>query len=119
MQESTTKVDTLRKIVQAVADERARFFEIKGQGAGNYETNEFIARVRDRATGAFGQDFSEQRICGDSHHAVDFYFPDEATIVEIALGLRYPNSEFEKDVLKALMAQEHYPVERLVLIGKP
>lgn len=67
----------------------------------------------------FGEDVSEQRLCGDNSLAVDFYFKAEATIVEIALGVQKPNSEFEKDVLKAVMAKERgHAVERLVLIAR-
>lgn len=117
--EAKTKVVVLREIIQLVANERPVFFGIKGEGTGNLDTNSFIAEVRHRAKNAFGKDFSEQRICGKTGSAVDFYFEDEATIVEIALGLGSPNSEYEKDIMKALLAQEAYPVERLVLIGKP
>ena len=44
---------------------------------------------------------SERRLCGDTSFAADFFFQDDATIVEIALGLINPASEFEKDILKA------------------
>lgn len=116
--EGKTKVEVLREIIQQVADERPDFFKIKGEGAGNLDTNNFIAEVRQRAKGVFGEDFSERRI-GNTASAVDFYFEDEAAIVEIALGLRLPNSEYEKDIFKALLAQETCPVKHLVLVGKP
>ena len=52
--------------------------------------------------------------------AVDFYFPSEGTIVEIALGLRNPNTEFEKDILKAVIAKSlGHRVEKLLFISKP
>ena len=112
------KTSDLLVLIQRLADERPLFFERKGQGSGNRDTNDFVAELRKRATAKFGEDYSEQKICGDSNHAVDYYFEDEATIVEVALSLWTPNSEFEKDILKALMAQAHYPVNRLILIGK-
>jgi uncharacterized protein (DUF111 family) len=114
-----TKVEILRQIIQQLANERPIFFETKGEGAGNHDTNEFIAEVRRRARQLFGCDYSEQKICGDNQLAVDYYFEDEATIVEIALGIDKSNSEFEKDILKALLVQESHSVIRLVLIGKP
>lgn len=118
--EVKTKPDILQNIAQTVANDRPLFFHAKGAGMGDKDSNEFMAEVRRRALTAFGQDFSEKRICGDNHLAVDFYFEDEATIVEIALTLKNPASEFEKDILKALMAQEqNYPVKRLVFITKP
>lgn len=113
-----TKVDTLLAIIQQVANERPTFFHVKGEGAGDRDTNDFMREVRRRALAVFGQDCSEKRICGSNNSAVDFYFEDEATIVEIALGLRLPMSEYEKDIFKALMAQETVPVTRLVMIGK-
>ena len=117
--EFATKVESLQEIIQLVANERPIFFDIKGQGAGNLDTNGFIVEVRQRAQQKFGNDYSEKPICGTNGSKVDFYFEDEATVVEIALGLGSPNSEYEKDILKALLAQENYPVQRLVLIGKP
>lgn len=113
-----TKTRKLLEMIQVLADETAEFFVRKGQGKGNISTNIFVRELNHRAKVAFGQDYSEQKICGDTNHAVDYYFEDEATIVEVALSLWTPNSEFEKDILKALMAQESYPVQRLVLIGK-
>ena len=96
------------------------FFNVKGPGAGNKATNAFMSALRARAREAFGADFAERRICGDSGLCVDYYFPREATIVEIALGLRNPKTEFEKDILKAIMAQEaSNQVTRLLFISKP
>lgn len=75
--------------------------------------------LRSRAFELFGRDFSECKICGETSFAVDFYFPEEATIVEVALGLPNPLSEFEKDVLKAIIAQENgSEVRRLFFISR-
>jgi hypothetical protein len=117
--DARTKVDMLLKMIQQIADDHPNFFVRKGQGVGNLDTNLFVTELNKRALEEFGVDHSEKKICGETNHAVDYYFQDEAAIVEVALSLWTPNSEFEKDILKALMAQEHYPVKRLVLIGKP
>lgn len=96
------------------------FFDTKGPGKGNHSTNNFIAKLGELATREFGEDFSERNICGENSLAVDFYFPDEATIVEIALGIRNPNTEYEKDILKAVMSKRlDNNVNKLVLIAKP
>ena len=96
------------------------FFETKGPGKGNHSTNDYIKKLGERATSRFGADYSEKNICGDNSLAVDFYFPDEATIVEIALGLKNPNSEYEKDILKAVMAKSlGNNVKKLLFIAKP
>lgn len=57
---------------------------------------------------------------GPNSWAVDFYFPKDGVIVEVALGLKNPNTEYEKDILKALMVKElgNY-VYKLVFITKP
>ncbi len=70
------------------------------------------------ATDEFKEDFSEKCISGNNGLRVDFYFPGEKTVVEVAMGLRNSNSEFERDILKVLMAGEG-SVKRLVFLTKP
>ncbi len=114
------KAETIRELAQQVASETEGFFVVNGPSVGDKLTNGFMAQLRARATATFGHDYAEQRICGTNKLAVDYYFPDEGTIVEIALSLRNANSEFERDILKALMAQEAaHRVERLVFISRP
>jgi hypothetical protein len=114
------KAETIRELAQQVASETEGFFVVSGPGIGDRLTKGFIARLRAGAIAAFGQDYAEQCICGTNKLAVDYYFPDEATIVEVALSIRNSNSEFERDILKALMAQESaHRVERLVFISRP
>lgn len=50
---------------------------------------------------------------------MDFFVPAEETVIEVALSLRNPNCEFERDILKVLMAQEAGTrITKLVLIAK-
>jgi hypothetical protein len=115
-----TMTDDIVRLAQVVAAERPTFFEVRGPGAGNRETNAFMAELRSRVETNLGPDYAEQRICGNNGFAIDFYIQSEATIIEVALGLKNPNSEFERDILKAIMAQEQgYPVEQLVFVSKP
>lgn len=110
----------LYRLAQALVDEDREFFTAKGAGLGDHATNNFMRALRTRAAGHFGADHAEQRLCGENAFAADFYFRDEATIVEVALGLKNPSTEFEKDVLKAVMAKElGAPVDHLVFIAKP
>lgn len=112
--------DQVFALAQDLALERPTFFDIKGPSIGDKDTASFMQELWRRAIEAFGQDFAEQKICGENGLCVDYYFPDEATIVEVAMGLRNPNSEFERDILKAIMAQDAgKPVRRLVFIAKP
>ena len=109
-------LELAREIASAIPD----FGKVKGPGAGDRATQSFMRKLGDRAHKAFGEDHSEKKICGDNKFAVDFYFPEEATIVEVALGLPNPASEYEKDILKALMAQDlGHEVRRLFFISRP
>ena len=114
------RISRLLGLANKLALSTPDFFDTKGPGEGNRSTNNFIKELSSRAKSEFGEDFSEKSICGDNSLAVDFYFPDEGTIVEIALGLKNPNTEFEKDILKAVLAKQlEFKVSRLVLISKP
>jgi len=116
----TDRAARLLEIAREIANRSRDFQEAKGPGAGNLATNTFLKAIRARAETEFGEDFSEQRICGKTSQAVDFYFPNQATIVEVALGLPNPACEFEKDVLKAIMAKElGCQVCRLIFISRP
>ena len=115
-----SKVSLLFKLANQLALSTSGFFETKGPGRGNHSTNDFINVLGNRARTEFGEDFSEKNICGDNSLAVDFYFPEEGTIVEIALGLKNPNTEYEKDILKAVMAKNlDHNVSNLVFVSKP
>jgi hypothetical protein len=107
-------------LAQAIATRTSGFFEIKGAGIGDKATNLFMQQIRNEALKLFGSDYSEKRVCGNAKFALDFYFPDEAIAVEIALSLRNPGSEYERDILKCLLAiDEGCPIRRLVFITKP
>ncbi len=116
------KQDRTGKLI-AIAREIAKgtpdFQKVSGPGAGDRSTHRFMQALRKKAEEAFSEDFSEKKICGDNHFAVDFYLSSEATVIEVALGLPNPNTEFEKDILKALMAKEAgNDVRRLVFISR-
>jgi hypothetical protein len=115
-----SRAEQLVKIAQSLVDEWPNFFLKKGAGPGDLDTNAFMIELRSRAATVLGEDFGERRICGDNKLAPDYYFPDETTIVEVAMGLRNPSSEFERDILKAIMGQEAgNPVTRLLFLSKP
>jgi len=79
-----------------------------------------MKQVRTEAERVFGEDFSERIVKADCTYRFDFYFPDEAIVVEIALSLRNPQSEYEKDLFKCVLAQEAgLRISDLVLITKP
>jgi hypothetical protein len=114
------RADRLLELAQELANERPTLFLSKGPGAGDRDTKEFIHEIRRRAVQTFAMDYGEQTICGANGLRVDYYFPDDATIVEIAFLLKNSPSEFERDVLKAILADESgQPVRKLVFISKP
>jgi len=107
-------------LAQQLAELRPGFFDKKGPGAGNRDTDTFMRELRAAVERRTGKDYAEKTICGDNNLRVDFFVEEEATIVEIALGLCNPNCELERDILKAIMAQEAGKnVGRLVLVAKP
>ena len=110
----------LLTLARAIADGNPDFQAVRGPGDGDRATHTFMRELREQANATFGHDYAEQRICGETAFAADFYFPDEATVVEVALGLPNSASEFEKDILKAIVAQDYnyYPVRRLFFISR-
>lgn len=114
------RAERLLHLAQELANERPTLFVSKGPGAGDHDTKAFIHELRRRAVQTFGMDYAEQTLCVASKLCVDYYFPDEATVVEIAFLLKNNPSEFEKDILKAIMADENgQPVRKLMFIAKP
>jgi len=117
---SITKAERLLLIAQGIAEETPNFFVAIGQGPGNLRSNAFMAELRSRAKSTFGCDYGEAELCGDNKLAVDFYFPEEETVVEVAGMLSAPNSEYEKDIFKCLLAQEKgATIHKLVFLAKP
>lgn len=107
-------------LAQAIATRTPDFFAIKGAGAGDKASNVFMAQLRKAAADLFEFDFSEKRVCREARFALDFYFTDEATAVEVALSLRNSSSEYERDIFKCLLARdEGCKVTQLVFITKP
>jgi diamine N-acetyltransferase len=108
------RAERLLRLARDVAEGQADFHAVKGPGVGDRATLTYMAALCEAARHTFGVDLSEFRGCGDTALAADFYFPDEGVMVEIALGLPNPGSEFEKDIVKALpsgasLSAQHHP----------
>jgi hypothetical protein len=115
-----TKTARLVILAQKLADQTPLFFETKGPGVGDRAANEFTAQLSRIARELFGHDFSQAKICGKCGFTVDFYIPDEQTVVEFTFGLDKPMSEFERDIFKCLLAKDNdNHVQELVLVSKP
>lgn len=115
-----TKAERLYLIAQQIAEKTPGFFTPIGAGKGNLRSNAFMDAVKITAKQVFGREYSEAKLCGENKLAIDFYFPDEETAVEIAGMLGGPNSEYEKDIFKCLLAQDKgTKIRKLVFIAKP
>lgn len=79
--ENMDKTSELIKIAQNLASDTLEFHSIKGPGKGDHATKIFMKTIQKLAQDAFGQDYSEKKISGKTNFAVDFWFPDEMTIV--------------------------------------
>jgi hypothetical protein len=91
------QVEKVIELAQQLAEETPGFFEVKGAGVGDRATNAFMVELRKRAAATLGEDLAERCICGENNLAVDFFFPEEAAVLEVAFSLRNPASEFERD----------------------
>lgn len=115
-----SKHEKLYNLAKELSIKTYGFLDKKGPGIGNHATNQFITNLSAIAFKEFGEDFSEKKICGRNSLAVDYYFPDEGVIVELAFGLKNPNTEYEKDILKAIMAKSlGNKIDKLLFISKP
>jgi len=115
-----TKSDHLLLLAQGVVDQTAGFFEKKGPGIGDHATGAYVRALRQLANEVFGADYSERVVCKGAGFRFDFFFPDEGTAVEFAFGLHNPSSEFERDILKCILAiEDGCKVRKLILVGKP
>jgi len=112
------RVAQLVQLARHLASEDPQFQRVRGPNDGDRATARYLRELQRRAQSVFGVDYSERKICGATGYAVDFYLERERTVVEVALGLPNPASEFEKDILKAIVAKKHVPVDRLVFISR-
>lgn len=116
----TSKTDQLIALVRALAEKQQGFIDVLGPGAGNDRANDFTEQLIRVAGNELGANYAEFRYCDNQSARYDFYIPEERTVIEVAWGLPNPNSEFEKDIFKALIGREHgHGVDRLVLISRP
>ncbi len=114
------QTDRFRLLAQKLAESTPGFFDIKGAGEGDHATNAFMKSLRILAQKQFGADLHEKQCVAGPNFRFDFYLPNERTVIEIALSLRNPNSEFEKDLLKCILAQKQgLEIKHLLLISKP
>jgi len=114
-----TKSQTILNIAQRVADEIPDMFRKKGPGEGNHFTNKYMSRLNNAVTAILGKSYVEQKICEPTGQCVDFYVPEEATIIEVELSLYNVHTNLDRDIFKALLAKDAgHSVSTLLLVGK-
>jgi len=110
------------ELAQQIAHRTPGLQERRGPGkaAGNGVTDEFLAAlVREVAKRFATVCRLQEPVAPGVKYSFDYFIPSEDTAVEIALSLRNIVTEFEKDIFKAILANESGKrVKRLILIGK-
>jgi hypothetical protein len=114
--------DEIFDLAQSLAAEIPGFERRRGPGreAGDGMTQSFIRALDEQVSRRWPAAVDLQRsVANGVGYTFDYFIESEHTAVEIALSLRNPLSEFEKDVFKAILAKEAgLAVRRLVLIGR-
>jgi hypothetical protein len=114
-------LEILLKLGGELARKKSDFAHRKGPGRGDLNTNEFMANLDARATQALGDAcVPGATVIEEAGFSFDYLLPREATVAEVGFSLRNPQSEFERDLFKVLLAkQAGTAIRRLVLVGKP
>ena len=116
--------DQIFKIAQQIAHRTIGFHDRVGPGkdAGDGVTERFLIELTREVISQFTATTCRIQRAGCTPCEVflhDYFIPSEETAVEIALSLRNIVTEFEKDIFKAILANESGKrVSKLVLIGK-
>ncbi len=114
-----TKTQRIVRLAQEVADSLPAMFHKKGPGPGNDFTKLYMAILNQRVTKALGKQYVEQCISGNTKQCVDFFVPNENTIVEVELSLYNSHTNLERDIFKALLAIDSgHQIQTLLLVGK-
>lgn len=114
--------DQIFDLAQQLASRTPGFQERVGPGkqAGNGVTNAFLNSPDTAVSDNWPTEVRRQeQVAPGVKYSFDYFIPSEETAVEIALSLRNIVTEFEKDIFKAILANEAgKKITKLVLIGK-
>ena len=115
-EEEDGRVEKFIGIARALVSDWPRFCPMLTPEAARLGIRAFKSELRSRSFMEFCVDYAGKPICG-GRFTVDYFIG--STVVEIAMNLRDQNSEFERDILKVLMAQsELLTVTRLLFLAK-
>ena len=114
-----TKAERIFQLAQEGAD-AYRMFKARRAGAGTPYVNEVINHLKFRVTQELGAGVVNQFLSKESRQAVDFWLEDEQTIMEMEFNILRSPPVLEKQVFKALLAQDGgKDVRQVILIGDP
>jgi hypothetical protein len=76
-----------------------------------------MAQLNQWVAAEFGRDYVEPKLCG-TRQSVDFFVPPEQVVLEVELSLSRSHNNFERDILKVLLAKDRgVDVSTLLLLG--
>jgi hypothetical protein len=114
--------DELLQMIRSSAAPIPTFNDRLGPGStkGNGATDRFVEMVNAVVSKKWPNEVTiNQAAVPAAGFNFDLYVPSEETALEIALSIRNPVSEYEKDIFKGLLARDGgLPLRRLILIGK-
>ena len=106
------------EIAQRVAHRFPEFHQGKGRPLSSKVRTAFLARLEKEVRKEMHGVRVEEPVSTFARAAFNFYLPETATAIEIALPLWESDSDFERNLFKCLLASEQgMPVDRLVFIG--
>lgn len=106
------------EIAQRVASRFPEFHQARGPGLSPRARTAFLQRLEKEVRKEMHGVRVEEPVSRSTPTAFNFYLPETATAIEIALPLWESDSDFERDLFKCLLAAEQgKPVDRLVFIG--
>ncbi len=89
-------------------------------GSGDSYTREVVNHLKSLVIEEFGVGVTNQFLSKANRQSVDFWLEDEQTIMEVEYGLWSSDPSLEKEIFKALLAQDAgKEVRHLILIGDP
>ncbi len=89
-------------------------------GSGDSYTREVIDHLKFMVIEELGLGVTNQFLSKANRQSVDFWLEDEQTIMEVEYGLWSSDPSLEKEIFKALLAQDAgKDVRHLILIGDP
>ncbi len=114
-----SRAERIFQLAQEVAD-TYDVFHAKRAGAGDHYTKEVVDHLKFLVLEEFGPGVANQFLSKESRQSVDFWLPEEHTILEVEFSMFSSSPLLEKEAFKALLAKDAgKDVRELILVGDP